>query len=97
MQINDAAHGQSRQVRDEYALGTGDGHWKRPDGGRLIDDEQESTMSLEFGDEGAQLGLKCSGVILAFTDVDEVFDGMHLAAGWESCWAWLAKAPIIRA
>ncbi|CAG9257141.1 hypothetical protein BDI4_540009 [Burkholderia diffusa] len=85
MQINNAAHGQSRQVGDEVALGTGDGHWKRADDGRLIDDEQESTVSLEFGEEGAQLGLvagrrlvvhalvvpiECNGVMLAFTDVD---------------------------
>ncbi|AHI71829.1 hypothetical protein BTRA_2844 [Burkholderia thailandensis USAMRU Malaysia  len=57
MQIGDAAHGQSRQIGDEYAFSTGYGHRQRADGGRLVDDEQESTVSLEFGDEGAQLGL----------------------------------------
>ncbi|KVF62708.1 hypothetical protein WJ17_29375 [Burkholderia vietnamiensis] len=57
MQISDAAHGQSGQIGDEYAFSAGDGDRKRADGGRLIDDEQQSTVSLEFGDEGAQLGL----------------------------------------
>ncbi|SMG61077.1 hypothetical protein SAMN06265784_11942 [Paraburkholderia susongensis] len=57
MQIGDAAHGQSRQIGDEYAFSSGDGHWKRAAGGRLIDDEQESTVSLEFRDEGTQLDL----------------------------------------
>jgi len=57
VQISDAAHSQSRQIGDEYAFIAGNGHGKRADGGRLIDDEQKSTMRLEFGDEGAQLGL----------------------------------------
>ncbi|KGU75707.1 hypothetical protein BBL_1826 [Burkholderia pseudomallei MSHR1328] len=57
MQISDAAHGQSGQIGDEYAFSAGDGYRKRTDGGRLIDDEQQSTVSLEFGDEGAQLDL----------------------------------------
>ena len=35
VQIGDAAHGQSRQIGDEYAFGTSDRHWKRADGGRL--------------------------------------------------------------
>ncbi len=57
MQIGDAAHGKSRQIGNEYAFSAGDGHWKRSDGGRLVDDEQQSTVSLEFSDEGTQLGL----------------------------------------
>ncbi|KWF38600.1 hypothetical protein WL88_25325 [Burkholderia diffusa] len=57
VQISDAAHGQSGQIGDEYAFSAGDGYRKRTDGGRLIDDEQQSTVSFEFGDEGAQLGL----------------------------------------
>ncbi|TDV11134.1 hypothetical protein C7408_113147 [Paraburkholderia caballeronis] len=53
MQVGDAAHGQSRQIGNEYALSAGDGYRKRTDGGWLVDDEQESAVSLEFGDEGA--------------------------------------------
>lgn len=85
VQISDAAHGQSGQIGNEYAFGAGDGYRKRTDGGRLIDDEQQSTVSLEFGDEGAQLGLivgqclvvqaltvpiECHGVMVALTDID---------------------------
>lgn len=39
VQIGNAAHGQSGQIGDEYALSSGDGYRKRTDGGRLIDDE----------------------------------------------------------
>jgi len=85
VQIGDAAHGQSRQIDDEYAFIAGDGHRKRADCGGLIDDEQKSTVRLEFGDEGAKFGLvvgkrlvvqalavpiECDGVMLAFTDID---------------------------
>ncbi len=44
MQIGDAAHGQSRQIGDEYAFSAGDGHWKRSDGGRLVDEVLNSAM-----------------------------------------------------
>ncbi|AIS94790.1 hypothetical protein BTHA_1552 [Burkholderia thailandensis MSMB59] len=44
MQIGDAAHGQSRQIGDEYAFSTGYGHRQRADGGRLVDDELELTL-----------------------------------------------------
>ncbi|KVA53030.1 hypothetical protein WI61_24860 [Burkholderia cepacia] len=57
MQIGNAAHGQSGQIGDEYAFGASDGYRKRADGGRLINDEQQSTVSLELGDEGSQLDL----------------------------------------
>ncbi len=57
VQISDAAHGQSGQIGDEYAFSAGDGYRKRTDGGGLIDDEQQSTVSPEFGDEGAQFDL----------------------------------------
>ncbi len=64
MQIGDAAHGQSRQIGDEYAFSAGDGHWECANGGRLVDDEQESAMSLEFSDEGTQLGLVVGSALL---------------------------------
>ncbi|CAM2338297.1 hypothetical protein BVIET440_120047 [Burkholderia vietnamiensis] len=53
VRISDAAHGQSGQIGDKYAFSAGDGYRKRADGGRLIDNEQQSAVSLEFGDEGA--------------------------------------------
>lgn len=57
VQIGNAAHGQSGQIGDEYALSAGDGYRKCADGGRPIDDEQQSIVSLELGDEGSQLDL----------------------------------------
>ncbi len=47
VQIGNAAHGQSGQIGDEYALSSGDGYRKRTDGGRLIDDEQRGSRQTE--------------------------------------------------
>lgn len=57
MQNCDAVRGQSRLTGDEYVFSAGDWHWKRAANKRLLVDEQESTVTLAFGDEGTQLGL----------------------------------------
>lgn len=53
VQISDAAYGQSGQ--DTFRAG--DGYRKCTDGRGLIDDERQSIVNLELGDEGSQLDL----------------------------------------
>ena len=85
VQVGDAAHGKTRQIRHQDAFITGDCHRQRADGGGLIDDKQELAVRLEFGDQGTQLGLivgqrlvikplsgpiEGDGMMMAFADVD---------------------------
>ncbi|BCZ81683.1 hypothetical protein PTKU64_53580 [Paraburkholderia terrae] len=85
VQISDAAHGQTWQIGDQDTFITSDCHGQRADGGGLIDDEQELTVCLEFGDEGTKFGLivgqrfvvqalsgpiESDGVMVAFADID---------------------------
>ncbi|RQR27369.1 hypothetical protein DIE23_27220 [Burkholderia sp. Bp9143] len=50
-----AAHEQSGQIGDEHAFSAGDGYKKYVDGGKRIDGEWRSTVSLELGDAGSPL------------------------------------------
>lgn len=85
MQIGDTAHGQTWQIGDQNAFVAGDCQRQGTDGGGLVDDEQELTVHLELGDEGAQFGLivwkrfvvqalsgpiESDGVMMAFTYVN---------------------------
>ncbi|VVE84429.1 hypothetical protein PSP31121_04758 [Pandoraea sputorum] len=85
VQIGATPHGQSGQIGDHHAFVACNSHRQCADGGGLVNDEQDSAVSLEFGDEGAQLGLvvgkrlivqalaatiERNGVMLAFADVN---------------------------
>lgn len=56
-----AAHGQTWRIGDQNAFIACNCHRQRADGGRLIDDEQNLAVRLEFGDEGAQFGFVVEG------------------------------------
>ncbi|GAB3286581.1 hypothetical protein GCM10027456_82470 [Kineosporia babensis] len=57
MKVGDPAHRQSWQISHLDAAITGYRQWQRPDGGRLINDEQHPSMGRQPRDQRPQARL----------------------------------------